>query len=176
MSRLIVQWLHRADRLFITINEGAGFQLASLEGTVEIRMFPGRSSFVSGSVETSFMLRDILVDAEKFSPLHASIIISLTDEGKGDRGGNVEEFLRWLRVPAVSPGGETCYPLPRLGEIRMKPGIFCHNPLRSLLALRSANVTDQVAPGVRRPDPITAVWVPTGPGSTLENVLQELFE
>ncbi|KIO28729.1 hypothetical protein M407DRAFT_22153 [Tulasnella calospora MUT 4182] len=94
MWRLVVQWLHRAERLAITINEGAGFRFASLDGTVDICMHSGGSPFIIGMAATSTLLQNILIDAERSSPLHATIIISLKDRERTNPGGIIEEFLK----------------------------------------------------------------------------------
>ncbi|KAG8934068.1 hypothetical protein FRC01_005229 [Tulasnella sp. 417] len=176
MWRLIIQWLHRAKGLTITVYDIGGFRLASLEGVVDIELYSGGSPWRTGSAHTVSLLGNILADAERDSPLHAQTIISLVREHNRETTEVMGSFLNWLQVPVVTPGGENYYPLPRLREIHLKPELFNRNHLRSLLALRSANLTDQTVPDARSPDLITAVWIPSGPNSAPKNILQELTE
>ncbi|KAG8947954.1 hypothetical protein FRC04_010151 [Tulasnella sp. 424] len=174
--RMIVQWLHRANILNIKIVEGSGYQFGSLEGLIVLRSDPGYSPASDRSALAFSVLRDILLDAERTLPLRAPIIVELQDEARGAQGGVIEDFLKWLQVPTVTPGGETYYPLPRLREIRMRPVLFHEGHLRSILALRSANATDERGPGIRPADPIRAVCIESSPRSPLRNILPELLE
>ncbi|KAG8947953.1 hypothetical protein FRC04_010150 [Tulasnella sp. 424] len=172
--RMIVQWLHRAEILNIKMKGGSDYQFASPKGLVILRLIPGSPPATDSWALAFSVLRDILLDAERTSPLRAPIIVNLQDEGSGTQGGVIEAFLRWLQVPTATPGGETCYPLPRLREIRMERGLFHQSYLRSLLAMRSANATDEQEAQTRAGDPIRA-YVLSGSPPTIElrQVLQE---